>query len=129
MRSFPRERREEELRVLRLLTSHFAEVGKKCWLMSIVTKQDLWWPIQDRVEEHYRHGKYGAEIAALLSRLAPAGFRHEFAFASLVIENFVTAKEECLRATARGYDKRCQVNSLRRLIEILDSLKDWEEEP
>lgn len=53
-------------------------------------------------------------------------FRHEFAFASLVISNFVTGREERLKPNAQGYDHRRFVESLRRLFETVASLKDWE---
>ncbi|HKI20222.1 MAG TPA: hypothetical protein VKA15_20195 [Isosphaeraceae bacterium] len=99
----------------------------KIWMLSLVSKQDLWWPQRPDVEGHYREGKYGKIIDHLQSHCGRLRFRHEFAFASLVISNFETGMNERLRPNTEGYDQRLQVQSLRRLFETIAALKQWEE--
>src|SRR3954453_21841015 len=95
-------------------------------MLTLVAKQDLWWPRRANVEDHYCRGEYGAEVRTILEHQDRRHFRHEFAFASLVISNFVTAGGERLKPNAEGFDHREQVGSLRRLIETVAALKDWE---
>jgi hypothetical protein len=119
--------REDELDVLRRLIPHLRANRRPSWLLTPVTKQDLWWPEHARVEEHYRTGAYGALISDLGRHLGIGNLRHETVFASLVISNFTTGNKEVLATTAAGYDQNLQVASLRRLCETLYALKEWEQ--
>jgi hypothetical protein len=53
--------------------------------------------------------------------------RHETAFASLLISNFRDGEGEVLRANNEGYDHKEQVDSLRRIFEIVFDLIEWEQ--
>lgn len=120
------EERSEELEVLKRLLPSFQIAKGKLWLLTVVVKQDLWWPEKDDVERHYRDGPYGQLVTAETAKLSPAMFRHELVFASLAISNFRTAKNELLVPNAKGYDQREQVRSLRKLFETVDALRKWE---
>src|SRR6185437_540616 len=126
VKAFLAERRAEELAVLRQLAPHMKLNRNRLWFLTLVAKQDLWWPKRGEVEKHYRDGEYGAEIWQILPQQDQQRFRHEFVFASLVIRNFVTGRGEKLRPNAEGYDHALQVESLRRLIETIDALRTWE---
>ncbi len=119
------DRRAEEIKVLERLASPLRLLHGKCWLLTVVAKQDLWWPERQEVEDHYREGEYGAKIRALLEGHDSRKVRHEFAFTSLVISNFVTDKGELLRKNAAGYDQKLHVESLRRILETIDALRNW----
>ncbi len=119
--------REDELDVLRRLAPHLRTNHRGCWLLTLVTKQDLWWPEHARVEEHYRSGAYGTLVSDLAGHLGRGNLRHEIVLASLVISNFTTGHGEVLAQTAAGYDENLQVRSLRRFCETLYALKEWEE--
>jgi hypothetical protein len=119
--------REDELDVLRRLSPHFCANRRRCWLLTLVTKQDLWWREHASVEAHYRTGEYGALISKMIQQVGEYNLRHEVVFASLVISNFMTGNKELLAETAAGYDQLRQVASLRRFCETLYALKDWEE--
>lgn len=126
LKAFLADRRAEELAVLRQLVPHLKRNRGRLWFVTLIAKQDLWWPKRRDVEKYYREGEYGTEIRQMLGQQNPFDFRHEFAFASLVIRNFVTDSGEKLKSNAEGYDHRSQVESLRRLIETVDALKNWE---
>lgn len=118
--------RDDELAVLRQLTPHLQASRGRLWLLSVVTKQDLWWPQQTQVEEYYRDGDYGATVQQLVSTKGGRDFRHELAYASLIINNFVTGRQERLRPNAEGYDHNEQVKSVRHLFQIAEALMSWE---
>lgn len=119
--------RADEVAILRELAPHLRPHQGRLWLLTLVAKQDLWWPNHTEVECHYREGSYGTELNSVFGSLDPGRLRHEFAFGSLVIKDFVTGRGELLKPDAQGYDHRCFVESLRRLLETVGALKDWEE--
>ncbi len=118
----------DELAVLKKLRPHVCANARKCWLLTLVTKQDLWWHQAEKVEEHYRTGEYNAQIDEMARHSGGRNLRHEFVFGSLIINNFTTGREEVLAKTASGYDEKLKTRSLRRLWETLYALKSWEED-
>lgn len=127
LRDYLEERRQEEIEVIDLLLPHLSATSKRIWILTIVTKQDLWWDDSHTVEEFYRSGPYGAKLEELDGKLAPNLFRRELVFASLVIKNFETGESERLKPNIAGYDHGDQATSLRRLFETVDALQKWEE--
>src|SRR5262249_2026341 len=101
----------------------------KLWLMSIVAKEDLWWPDRQEVNRFYTSGAYCDRIAAVTATKGAANFRHELIAVSLVISNFTTGVGESLRKNAEGYDHKQSIESIRRLQEALDALREWETKP
>jgi hypothetical protein len=123
------DRRTDELNVLRQLIPSASVSPGKLWMLTLVTKQDLWWPKREEVARHYREGSYAVEIERLSAQRDLREFRHEFAFASLVIGNFQTGRGEMLQKNVAGYDAHLQNDSERLLFETLDALKNWEVAP
>lgn len=127
LRSYLEDRRKDELAVLNQLSPQIQVSPTKMWLLTLVTKQDLWCNENQEVEAYYRDGKYGKAISKLLENTDLKSFRHEIAFSSLVISNFVTGRDERLQDNTAGYDHARCSQSLRRLLEIVDALKSWEQ--
>ena len=128
LRDYLEDCRNDEIGVLRRLSPFISSSPRKCWLLTLVTKQDLWWGEQATVEKHYRDGDYSEGLGQIVAELGSQNFRHEFVLGSLVIANFTTNRGESLASTTAGYDQESQVRSLRRLWETLGALKTWEEE-
>lgn len=126
LKAFLLDRRADEVEVLRQLAPHLKLSQGRLWFLTLVAKQDIWWPKRSEVEKYYQDGEYGSDIRQLLRQQDARRFRHEFVFASLVIRNFVTGRGEKLKPNTEGYDHLLQVESLRRLIETIDALKTWE---
>jgi hypothetical protein len=126
LRAFLGDRRTLELAILRQLAPHLLANRGKLWMLSLVAKQDLWWTKRNDVEKHYKEGDYGTEVERIVKQLDRRQFRHEYLFASLVISNFNTGMKERLKANTEGYDQQLQVESLRRLFETIDAMKNWE---
>ncbi len=126
--AFLDDRRAEELAVLGQIIPHLQAAAGKVWLLSLVTKQDVWWAKRADVKRHYEEGAYRDAVRQLLSHRGAGQFRHEFAYASLVIGNFVTGLKETLQPNTAGYDHHAYVESVHRLFETLDALRTWEGE-
>ena len=126
LESYLSDRRNDEISVLKQLAPHLMACSRKLWVMSLIAKQDLWWTKKEEVRKHYEEGEYGAELRKILSHRGNQQFRHEFVFASLVIGNFVTGMKELLQPNTAGFDHHLCVQSLRRMFETFDSLRNWE---
>jgi hypothetical protein len=98
----------------------------KLWFLSVVAKEDLWWPDRREAAAFYTSGEYAATIAQLAMVKGQQDFRHEAVAASLVINNFLGGEGEVLSRNVEGYDHRQQVATLRRLFEVLNALREWE---
>jgi hypothetical protein len=128
LESYTAECREEEVRVLQNVLNGMTCSGKKLWFLSIVAKQDLWFPNRAAAEKHYREGRYAELIGEVQRKSGAASFRHEIEFVSFVICNLKTLENETLQKNTEGYDHQLQVESVRRLIQTLHALKTWEEQ-
>ncbi len=120
-------RRREEITILKELSDCVKLATAPMWLLTIITKQDLWWPQREDAEEHYRNGPYGRAIDKLVQAKDGASFRHELAFASLRISNFQTKEGELLCTNTAGYDEERQFESVKALFNAFESLRNWEE--
>jgi hypothetical protein len=127
MPAFVRENQKEELAIVKRLASHLKTNTRKCWLLSLVTKQDLWWDRNPEVEDYYRDGAYSRQFKSIVEQIGKQYFRHEIVLCSQTIGNFKTGMGEILAETVAGYDHGMQLDSLRRFWETLDALKTWED--
>lgn len=128
LKEYLADRRNEEIRILKRLVPFVRTNPRRMWMLSLVTKQDLWWPRRTAVEQHYRAGAYGREIEELVEAFDNRRFHHELAFVSLVINNFKTGRDELMQKNVAGYDQFLQVQSIRRLFESVSVLMNWEAE-
>ncbi|MBY0460174.1 MAG: hypothetical protein K2V38_22895 [Gemmataceae bacterium] len=122
------DRRAEEVRILRELAPHLATSAQKLWLLSVVTKQDLWAGQQAAAEAHYLRGDYAAALDPVAGAVGGRNFRHELVWASLVLRNLRTRDREPLADTEAGYDISRQAEALRGLYAALSELRRWEGE-
>ncbi len=118
--------REGELAILRRLVPYLTSSKGKLWVLTVVTKQDLWYPQQTEAEAHYRSGEFATLLLQVRSAKGEQAFRDDLVSLSLVISNFRTAAGETLRKNAEGYDHKQQVQGVRQLFEMLAALLEWE---
>lgn len=78
------------------------------------------------MESFYGSGAYANAVAGITAVRGATRFRHESVRTSLVINNFQSGEGEPLAKNAAGYDHHQQVDSLRRLFEALNALREWE---
>lgn len=126
LEAFVERGREDELAILRRLDPHFRIGPGKMWLLSLAAKEDLWFKEYDTVRDFYLAGIYHETVSSLSGVRGTVNFRHEFLPLSFVISNFVSGDGETLRSNTAGYDQRRQIESVRRLFEVLKELMDWE---
>ena len=118
-------RRERELEALRTMTPHLKSAPGDLWMITLVTKQDLWWKDQLKVRDYYETGEYNELIAGIRVSRGAEHFRHEYAFASLVMNNLRTSDGELLVPTTEGYDQNMQEASMSRLLQVFwDLVRD-----
>jgi hypothetical protein len=122
LREYAEHQRREELACFQKLCASLKAVKSKLWMITLVTKQDLWWDNKEEVRRQYEQGDYATTIADLQQSLASAGFRHEYLYASLVIQNWRDQDGELLRQHSAEYDQVQQAASLKQLLRTLSGL-------
>lgn len=114
--------REEEIVVQ--LVEHLRRHTKPFWMITLVTKQDLWWPQRKVVEDHYKRGPYAAAIEQLRAAHQAAGFTHEYFSMATQSQNFVDGSGHILEPTAQGYDDIVKYAHQNKFLEILRGFID-----
>lgn len=117
-----------EEQILKIVCDAVKKCAAPIWVLTLVTKQDLWWDERDNVEKHYTEGKYGKLVRECLGGKSERDFRHEIVTASLVIRNLITGRNEILKKTVAGYDAPLQEKSFEKLLQVFGALMRWEEE-
>ncbi len=116
-----------EIELLRKLTPYLSIASKRKILMiTLVTKQDLWWIDRNEVKSYYEQGDYAQIIQEVQRTLSPVNFSHEYFSASLLTENFGDDRGNILAPVAEGYDQKIQVVNFDRLLYYIESNLDLE---
>jgi hypothetical protein len=122
------EKRAGEIAVLRAIGEKLP-AQKKCWLLTVAAKQDLWYSERQRVEDHYFRGEYGAAVAEVLTGVDSSRIVHEVVLTSLLIRKLVTKDGDVLFRNAEGYDQLDDHEARERLFKTLHQLREWGEKP
>lgn len=119
MEAFAAQQREtDELQVLDRLAR--VPQPESMRLVTVVTKQDLWWRWRNEVREHYEHGPYSDRIDVLRGHIGTRRFHHTVWSVSLIMKNLVDGEGTTLLTTSEGYDEPRRLGHEQRLIEILE---------
>jgi hypothetical protein len=127
MRECLKTRKDTELSIAQELSNSIKATSGKVWLLSVITKQDLWIDDTRDVQDHYERGAYSACVDNITLSKGQQLFRHLFIYCSLSISNFGTAEEPKLAKNTAGYDQMDQTRSILNLIKVINDLKNWEE--
>ncbi len=120
-------KRPVEIELLHQLKPHLSIASKKKVLMiTLVTKQDLWWPNRQEVKKHYEVGNYNNVIQEVRSQLGQSNFSHAYFSASLLTENFRDVNGEMMALVSEGYDQRTQLINFDQLLYFIESNLDLE---
>jgi energy-coupling factor transporter ATP-binding protein EcfA2 len=118
-------RREKELEVLSQLLPHLSIANNnQVVMLTLVTKQDLWWPQRQQVREHYQTGVdsiYNKSIQEIQNTLGKSNFVHEYISASLLTKNFAVGNGEVLVPVAEGYDQATQIMNFDRVLNFIEN--------
>lgn len=88
-------------------------------MLTLVTKQDLWWDRRGEVRGYYEQGQYNTHITDIARARGSQNFRHDYVSASLVISNFRTGNGEILAQTIGGYDEIIQAQNQANLLRTI----------
>lgn len=122
MEGYTAEKQNLELEVLRELQPHLISAPGKIWMLTIVTKQDLWWTDRLAVRRHYESGSYRELIDQIEQQRGSERFVHEYLSASLVMQNFTSGQNELLAKTVSGYDDVLQTANLQLVFDAVGRL-------
>lgn len=125
LKKYLADRQADEIRVLGQILDSASKCEERIWVLSVISKQDLWHDTDSLVRDHYLNGKYSQIVSKWLDKADEKRTRHEFVFGSLTIRNFATTASELLQPNCAGFDHSKQVDSLRHLLEVVDSLRKW----
>ncbi len=115
--------RKMEISMLDELVPHLSTAPGKIWMLSLITKQDLWWKKRNEVRNYYETGAYNRRINKIRIKRGDQNFTHSFLSSSLVFSNFVTGSGEIIGETASGYDNAIrQANMQGMLDSVLQSV-------
>lgn len=114
-----------ELELLQLLVPHLLIAGqRKVQMITLVTKQDLWWSDRQEVRKFYESGSYSQSIQEIQSHLGQNNFSHAYFSASLLTENLTDGAGLVLAAVTEGYDQRIQIINFNHFLGYLESILD-----
>jgi len=97
--------RDVELDALKEIEPHLLTVKGDLHLITLITKQDMWWGQQSDVIRHYTEGDYHLILERIKAHHGGKNFHHDFHALSLVRLNFRSPDNVLLAKTAEGYDE------------------------
>ena len=100
LHAYMEDKKKEEIRILRDLASRLRDAPGAIWMITLVTKQDLWWTQRNKVEDHYRKGEYNAVIEEIRNARGSVNFKHRYLSASLLPNAMRDGENEILISTA-----------------------------
>jgi energy-coupling factor transporter ATP-binding protein EcfA2 len=115
-------RKNLEIDLLNQITPHLSIANSgKMVMITLVTKQDLWWSERYQVKDYYQMNAYNESIKNIQNTLGKFNFIHEYISASLLTENFSIGGGEILAPVSEGYDQRCQVANFDKLLQFIEN--------
>lgn len=116
------ERRREEIRVLDALKPYLLTAHARIWMVTLVTKQDLWWAQRAEVNDYYTSGEYAAHLEDIVRQRGAQNFVHRLVSASLLWNNFKDHDGTVLATTTAGYEQSVRAANLKRALNVIHDL-------
>lgn len=119
-------RRQKEVELLTILSGRLKEIRLPVRMVTIVTKEDLWWSEINRVRSFYE-GAYLQCLTGIQTSRSQANlsFQHSFATVSQVHANFDMfrlGERRVVKPTAEGYDNALHLASVLKLLQLYTQL-------
>ena len=113
-------RRAREVELLDYIYKATETAANPFWIITVVSKQDLWSHRHREVKEFYEHGPYADVLKKFEVRHGSAKFQHEIFNCSFTLGNFVTEREGIVAQNNAGYDLASHINSLIPFYQMID---------
>lgn len=114
--------RREEIQALGVLKPFLTHAPARLWMVTLVTKQDLWWAKRHEVNAHYTEGEYHAEIEEIARQLGAKHFTHRLLSASLMWNNLRDGDGKMLATTTAGYEQTTRAANMKRTANAIHEL-------
>ncbi len=108
--------RKVEMDVIRRVSTRISELQGRVQMITLITKQDLWWQDANVVMDYYQKGAYENYINEITRVKGSQNFEHEYIPVSLAISNLISVDGKLLAATAAGYDQTIQISNLTKAV-------------
>lgn len=119
MEEFTKNRLEREIEIIEEIKHRIKDSKEKLWMITLVTKQDLWWDKKEEVQKYYLEGEYNKIIEEIKSAKGAQNFHHEYLSTSLIINNFRIGTD-ILKETVKGYDEVIKIHHMNQLINTIN---------
>ena len=121
-------KRLEEIAVAKLVGKAVRRSPEPVWILTCVTKQDLWWRDKAHSNEFYEVGAYADALTSSLEGCDPSLLRRETSYCCLAIQNLRDAHRDIIAEHDPKYDEVKKAESLAALLERLEALLEGGEE-
>ncbi len=128
LENYLEERRQQEIDSIKKLTTLISKAENLTWMLTLVTKQDLWWDKRDEVENYYKVGEYSKitkeieEEHEKIFGVRNNTFVHKCISSSFVISNVYSKDFKPIAYVIPGYDQYIQIAHWKLIIDTLESL-------
>jgi len=113
-------RREEEIRIINELKHRIKDTKVEIKMITLVTKQDIWWNEREIVKEYYLKGDYNEAIDEIIRHKGASHFEHSYISTSLLSNNFKIGTDINKNVT-EGYDESIRISNNRNLLNQLEA--------
>ena len=114
--------KEVEISQLQNIAPYIVNCPGKVKMLTLVTKQDLWWASKDDVKSFYTSGQYNDCIGNIEQQKGAMNFSHELFSCALIEQNLQMADGFRLSNTTAGYDDRLRVGHLRIVSSAIEQI-------
>ncbi len=118
------DRRAAEVKALETLKPYLLTAHRGVWMVTVVTKQDLWWNERYATDRHYSTGAYASVIADIERQRGTQNFIHRLVSASLVWTNFRDGEGTLLATTTAGYEQTVRAANLNRTLRAIHDVAE-----
>jgi hypothetical protein len=126
MAAYLDDRRRAEVQALDRMKPFLLAARSNVWMVTLVTKQDLWWNDRHAVRAHYEdeNNDYAKSIAEVTRQRHPRYFLHQTVSASLVWNNLRDPEDVVLATTTAGYEQSVRRANLRRALAAIHGIAE-----
>lgn len=109
--------RRHELEAFSDLVPHVKASQSINRMLTIVTKQDLWWKHRKKVKDYYQKNEYNEMIEDIIRHKGAGNFVHEYISCSLVCKNLFDSNNFTICLTTSGYDEPLRLTNFNKTLE------------
>jgi hypothetical protein len=118
--AFLSSRRDRELDLFAETAGFLEKLTLPLKLITLVTKEDLWWADRERVRQHYEQGEYSTLVERIRTSKGEQHFVHEYVYGCLQMQNLMLGDGTPLALTTAGYDDSARYEGQKRIMDVVE---------